>query len=167
MEIFPSFQVDIKVEEKQDPGDGEGRREEKRWGWKSEKRAAAGGFRSLGWMGSASHMPPGQKGGLLSWGQSVLQIAKKVHHPGSHGSQSETIYRISEKLRGHNCEYTPHSLTMSNQEKNAVSAVRESWLGSYRHQATHSAFVVCVICVFLMQNFLLVKFSDVSMKQEC
>lgn len=38
MEIFSSFQVDIKVEEKQDPGEGEGRREEKRWGWKSEKK---------------------------------------------------------------------------------------------------------------------------------
>ena len=55
MEIFSSFQVDIKVEEKQDPGEGEGRREEKRWGWKSEKKRS-----------SRRLQVPGVGGGCLS-----------------------------------------------------------------------------------------------------
>ena len=51
MEILPSFQVDIKVEEKQDPREGKKEERKKDGAGRVKKREAAGGFRSLGWVG--------------------------------------------------------------------------------------------------------------------
>lgn len=48
MEILPSFQVDIKVEEKQDPREGERKKRGKRWGWKSEKKRSSRRLQVLG-----------------------------------------------------------------------------------------------------------------------